>query len=278
MRSYVPLLLVLSAFGLLLTACDGSSDPLPQGTQTVVGLLKPASLSTVRRGTHLLEIDGDDAYFVESSVVALRNYQGKKVTLRGKFEPNVKASYLPVLVVESIVDVEATSAEHILPELGLSLTAPIHWKPVKAGESVYFTLGEQGPVIFTLSRKPGDELPEGGEPIVVGAKRATKMTDAINNNDIISVQQTPSMVLTLSFTPDSESEPEKQRADFSEVLRSFSFSEKTPSVAPSGTGSTTGGGASQGDPCGGTAGVLCPAGMYCAITNFAENIGRCRKM
>lgn len=33
-----------------------------------------------------------------------------------------------------------------------------------------------------------------------------------------------------------------------------------------------------GAPCGGTAGILCPLGFYCEITDFKEGIGRCVKL
>ena len=86
-------IILLGAVAVLCTACAREElPPLPEGIQTIEGLLKPAGLSTIRRGTHVIEIDGEDTYYAESTVVPLRTYQGKHVTLRGTLEHNVDAT------------------------------------------------------------------------------------------------------------------------------------------------------------------------------------------
>lgn len=281
MRSVSLFLLPLCVLGLLLAGCGKDFSDLPTGIQTVEGKLKPAELSRVRRGTHVIEIDGDDEYYAESSVVPLRAYQGKNVTLRGTFAPNVDDSYLPVLVVDSILDVEETAEEHVLEDLTVTLQAPILWKPRKVDESVEFTMGDMGPVILTIQNEKTDELPEGGEPIVVGTKRAVRMKDALTGNEIITVQRSSTMVTVFTLSPNVEDvEPEEFASDWFDVLQSVSFQGTPGSGMGAGAASSGAGGtntsAATGTPCGGPAGILCPSGMYCEITNFSENIGRCR--
>jgi hypothetical protein len=128
----------------------------------MTGVLLPAPLSTLRRGTHQLMEGGETLTFVESFTVNLRSFEGKRVMVRGTFEPNSDPSLLPVLVAKEVV-----------------------------------TIGED---------------------------------------------------------------------------REASSSSSSSSTAQ------TGSGAIIGKPCGGTAGILCPPGEYCEISNFKENIGRCRKI
>jgi hypothetical protein len=53
----------------------------------------------------------------------------------------------------------------------------------------------------------------------------------------------------------------------------FSSSSSATAVYQGGSGAVT---SVAGIPCGGAAGILCPSGQYCEITDSASNIGRCR--
>lgn len=257
----------------LLTACGNSGlPPLPQGEQTITGILKPAELSAVRRGSHLIEQDGVDVYYTESSLITLREYQGKRVTLRGVLEHNTDPHDLPVLVAQSVVDVEETAKEHTLSGIHVRLTAPVHWKMVQREGAYQFFLVEEESPLLVVSQEPGEELPDGGVPIVVDATRATRLMDELTGTQIVAVKRSGS-ILTFRFTPASRVNADRLSEDFVALLNSIELlrtetEDPTPSI---GTGAL-------GVPCGGVAGVLCPDGFFCDIQDFEENIGRCRKL
>ena len=257
---------------LLFTACGGPVLPvIPEGEQSVTGILKPAELSAVRRGSHIIEQEGVDVYYAESSLVNLREYQEKRVTLRGVFEHNTDPEDLPVLVVESIVDVEETTQEHTLSSIGVRFSAPVHWKLVEREGKFQFRIeGDEDPILVVW-QEPG-ELPEGGVPIVVDATRATRMVDELSNTQMVSVKRDDT-ILSFRFSPGERITADRMYEDFIQLLKSVDLlasttGDPTPSL---GTGSL-------GIPCGGTAGILCPDGFFCEIQDFEENIGRCRKL
>lgn len=264
--------LVLPA--VVLVSCgDPTLQPLPEGVQTVTGILQSADLSAVRRGSHVILQDGVEVYYAESSLVNLRQYQEKRVTLRGTFEYNSDPQDLPVLVVESVADVEETTKEHSLADINVLLAAPVNWKLTqREGRFEFFIEGEaDADPIMVVWQEPGDELPDGGVPIVVDATRATRLVDELSNTQVIAVKR-DGEILTLRFVPGQRLTAERLREDFIQVLESVELVatavDPTPSV---GTGALS-------TPCGGTAGILCPDGYFCDIQDFEENIGRCRKI
>jgi hypothetical protein len=246
--------------------------PLPGGEQTVTGILKAAELSVKRRGSHIIEQEGTDVYYAESSLVNLREYQGKRVTLRGIFEHNSDPQNLPVLVVETIVDVEETTEHHSLSGLAVSLDAPVHWNLVKREGKYHFRLeGEEDPIVI-IYQEAGELLPDGGVPIVIDATRATRLIDELSGTTIVSVKRS-GKILTFRFSPGEHVNADRLREDFLELLTTVDLIEKE-SDDPSpdfGTGSLS-------TPCGGSAGILCPAGFFCDVQDFEDNVGKCRKL
>ncbi len=260
--------------GVVLAACsDPTLQTLPEGEQTVTGVLQAAELSAVRRGSHIILQEGVEVYYAESSLVNLRQYQEKRVTLRGTFEHNSDPQDLPVLVVESVVDVEETTKEHSLASINVRLSAPVNWKLTTRDDRFeFFIEGEtETNPIMTVWQEPGTELPDGGVPIVVDATRATRLVDELSNSQVVAVKR-DGEILTLRFVPGQRLTADRLREDFIQVLESVELIatavDPTPSV---GTGALS-------TPCGGTAGILCPDGYFCDIQDFEENIGRCRKI
>ncbi len=256
-----------------LSAC--SSEVLPailDGEQTVVGVLEPAELSAVRRGSHIITQDGISVYYAESSLVNLRKYQDKRVTLRGNFEHNTDVHDLPVLVVDSIVDVEETLQEHTLSALSMRITVPVHWGLTQSEGTASFAIeGEEGPELLVISQMEGDTLPDGGVPIVVDATRATRFIDELSSSQIVHVKR-ENTILTLQFTPGTRLSAQRLQEDFIQALTSVELlSGNTTSTPTFGTGTLS-------TPCGGTAGILCPENYFCDIQDFEQNIGRCRKL
>lgn len=272
MRSSTLLLSVLSVT--LLSSCGGSVlPPLPNGEQTVTGILKAAELSAVRRGSHIIEQEGVDVYYAESSLINLREYQTKRVTLRGNFEHNTNPEDLPVLVAESVVDVEETSIEHVLSIIGVTIETPVQWKLVKREGKYQFHLEEDtDEALLVVWQEDGELLPDGGIPIVVDATRATRFIDDLSGTHIVSVKR-KDKILHLQFSPGTRANADRLYEDFIEVLNSVELKSATtddPDVS-FGTGAL-------GVPCGGSAGILCPEGSFCDVQSFDDNVGKCRKL
>lgn len=266
-------LLLFSLLTLLLGCAEKTYVPLPEGEQTISGILRPAELSAVRRGSHIIEQDSVNVYYAESSLINLRQYQGKRLTVRGVLEHNTDPQDLPVLVVDSVVDVEETTTEHYLEDLRLSLVAPIHWKYVKREGKHQFRLEEETEPLLLLHEEEEEELPEGGVPMVIDATRAVRLRDELTGTLIIAVKR-PSTILTFQFQPGSAIRAERLEKNFLSLLDSVELDAEPKDERTTATGSTP----VRGKPCGGIAGILCPDGQYCEITNFEENIGRCRSL
>tara|TARA_Y100000310_G_scaffold320865_1_gene377744 strand:+ start:115 stop:957 length:843 start_codon:yes stop_codon:yes gene_type:complete len=267
--THLPFLITLTLIG-----CGGEVLPdLPTGEQAVAGILRPAELSAVRRGSHIIEQENTAVYYAESSLINLRSYLNKRVTLRGRFEHNTDPQDLPVLVVESVVDVEETTKEHSLSKISVRLEAPVHWKLVERAGKYQFRLEEdEGDPLLVVWQETGELLPDGGVPIVVDATRATRLIDEFSNTQLVAVKRSGT-ILHIRFAPGSRLSADRLQEDFLALLKSIDLIDKNngdpdPSF---GTGSLS-------SPCGGAAGILCPTGYFCDIQDFEENIGRCRKL
>lgn len=258
---------------LILSACNKPTQTaLPQGTQTVTGALMPAELSLNRRGTHLLSLNGQDVYYVESSTVNLRNFEGQDVAVTGLFELNSDPAAFPVLVATKIVSVESPSHPWTVPALNLRLSAPLTWNADIFDDGIIFSQTGSTVSLLKIHKSSLAQLPT-GTPLVVGGLRASRVTTASgvviyvqNSKDILAINVDKSLV-------------DVQKSDLAQdalrVVRSISFtnvSSSSSSAFPTGTGSVTG------TPCGGAAGVLCPTGSYCQITDTAAGIGVCRSL
>lgn len=266
-------LLSVSLFCIALSSCSNAVlPPLPSGEQTITGVLKQAELSAVRRGSQLLEQDGIDVYYTESSLVNLREYLGKRVTLRGELEHNTDPNDHPVLVVSSVVDVEETAKEYDLTDVHARISVPVQWQLVKREGKYQFRTEEEEDPLLVIWEEEGNVLPDGGVPIVVDATRATRMVDDLSGAQIVIVKRQDTL-LQIRFSPGQRLNADRLREYFIEALKSIELTDENTADPTSsfGTGSLS-------SPCGGTAGILCPEGFFCDIQDFAENIGRCRKL
>jgi len=244
---------------------------LPEGVQVLTGTLLPTEISLLRRGTHLLNIDGTDVYLVESAEVPLSRYEHKEVVLEGTLSQNVDPSFLPVLEVQSVVRVlQESQREWALRSVGLSASLPDSWEGSIGDAAARFHPPTQPDPVITVELLPTAEVtvPTDGVPIVIDSKRSLRTDDEQTGAQVVYVER-GAEVLLLSFTP-SQEHFEDDRNVWLAFLRSISFSGATPSPAlPTATGGQLGA------PCGGPAGVLCPEGYYCEVTNLVENIGHC---
>ncbi|KKW37599.1 hypothetical protein A2454_06810 [Candidatus Peribacteria bacterium RIFOXYC2_FULL_55_14] len=270
---FFPGLLLVAVF---LASCEGGGPerpPLPEGIQTFSGVLLPTELSLVRRGTHVLMQGEKELYFVESTVVTLRNYERKMVTLRGTLEPNVDSKLLPVFVVDSIVDIESTTRDWGIRQLDLSLTTPLSWQQRNEGGQVqFFAEGMERPVL-TIDEGPAPGETSLGESLVVDGFPGVRIVNEQNGNQAVYVLR-EEMMVTFLFTPRDYPNPEKLREEWVSVLASVQFlSRAESSEAVTGTGAV-----GPAKPCGGPAGVLCPAGFFCEVTDMETDSGTCQPL
>ena len=255
---------------LALASCRKPSTvpPVPTGVQTMTGVLIPADLGLLKRGTHILRSDGEDLALVESATVNLRPFENRAVGVRGIFEQNADPSLPPVLVVSSITPVREDMQKYSIPSLGLTCLAPEAWKMVtERGVTKFLLEGIADPIVIIAVDPSITDLPS-GSPFLVDGRHATRSFDAAAGSDR-TVVDLGSGFLSLRFHPTKEQDADALRAQWFNFLTSVRFS-----ASGTASGSVTGSG--SGVPCGGTAGILCPGGEYCAVTDFKENIGRCK--
>ncbi|MBI3618502.1 hypothetical protein HY213_00530 [Candidatus Peregrinibacteria bacterium] len=293
-RSLFSIILLSSV---LVTACGSNpSGPLPQGEQSVTGILKPLAFSLHRRGTHVLLQQGIPLFDVESAAVNLHVHEGERVTLKGVIEPNTDATALPVLVARSLMIASGSMLYHTVPFplLQISFDVPTDWTSHAEDEFAQFTASGSSEPLLTLFLQPiaGSDFETGAAahatvtrtPFSIGSKRAIRAIDAVTGAETISIDRgiDPSIapekrVITLvfvAFSPSDETMAEIQ-AHVEHSLRAVGqFSSSSASINQKKSSSSAS--ASAGQPCGGIAGILCPAGFYCAVTDPKNNIGVCR--
>ncbi len=261
---------------LALSACGGG-DTIPSryalGPLSQTGSLSATGVSLVRRGSHVLTIDGETAFFVESKTQNLQEFDGKEVYVEGVLELNVHERYLPVMVVETMraVSDDSETKTWTLPELSLSLNAPMHWQGTVTGRSAVFTVANDTggqETVLTVDALEGTGLPD-GTPAFVAGSVAVKMREAApNGGEDLRILRSGKLIRLL-FTPSGQTQAEV-REEYEAVVNSITFSAASSSAsAATATGALL--------PCGGEAGILCPQGYYCDVFDTQANIGKCRK-
>ncbi|TSC57938.1 MAG: hypothetical protein Greene041662_848 [Candidatus Peregrinibacteria bacterium Greene0416_62] len=269
----------LLAFSLLaISACTGKNilPPLPEGPQTLTGTVIPTTISTARRGTHILRQGDAEVAYLESTTVNLREFQGRTTALRGHFEHNIDGEDLPVLVVESIVSSQDSMREWSSTPLSVSAQVPIRWGIAGTGTSMAFIPAGSLSALVSLQIISGKPLPS-GITLSVGGSKAIRFLDELSGEQRLAVERRDGY-LEIAFTPQREENLEQARVEWLAFLRSLRIG-GTASTGSSSAAATSSTGVSQeGQPCGGLAGILCPAGSYCEITDLDQNIGVCRRM
>lgn len=247
---------------------------IPAGPQTLTGTLLPAELSLTRRGTHVLLVDGENAAYVESASVNLRLYELTQVGVTGTFHLNTDPSDLPVLVASSVRTVDIPAVAVDVPALGLTLRVPAAWNPRQFDDGAAFALTGATAPLLRVAKSSLTRLPQGTN-MFVGGYDAVRV-DGPGDGQTVHLQAGRD-VLTFTWTP---SDPSQSPA-FAQMLRTIAVR-----AAPSSQATLTGGflqlpssaagsaGTVYGQPCGGPAGVLCPAGSFCAV-NSPDGVGSC---
>ena len=273
---FLAIIAVSSAISL--SACTKktiSSSPL--GPVSATGTLIPAESSLVRRGTHLLLENGVKMYYVESKTENLVTYEGQTVHIEGIAEANTGKSDLPVLIVGSVTALHNDSAIHVweIPVLDLRITTPDAWNAGIVKSVASFLLpGEKTPIL-TVSVANETALPA-GTPFYVANHRAVRIAALAGSGAEEIYLQNKTVILHLHFDASTQAgvttmeDGKLLQSEFENALSSVQFiSDSSNTATGTGSGLVT--------PCGGVAGVLCPAGYFCDVFDNAAKIGKCRK-
>lgn len=268
-----PLLaLVCTLAALALASCNELPvPPLPIGVQTLTGTLLRTDIGLLKRGTHVLQSGDIRLALVESTTVNLSAFENREVGVTGVFEPNADPGEPPVMVVSSLTPAQQDMQDLLIPSLMISCRAPQTWQ-IKTEKGVTsFTVADALDPVVILAFDSGITALPFGSPFTIDGRYATRKTDAATAHERVTVDL-GGKFLSLRFLPASPEEARTLRPQwltFVSSLRLLASNSSTGRVI-SGSGSAL--------PCGGTAGILCPGGEYCAITDFKGNFGRCRAM
>lgn len=280
---FIQVLLVLLSLSLCAYVAwslfSSSSRPqvLPPGVQTLTGTLLPVELSLVRRGTHLLTINGEHVVYVESSMVNLRQFELTEVGITGAFHLNTDPSDLPVLIATSVRTIDLPSITVDVPSIGLTLRVPTTWQIETYDDGVAFTLTGSTTPILRIMRSSLTRLPE-GTAMFIGGYSAVRIEGSEGLQTVH--MQSGRSILTWTWYSDDDAE----RASFAQMLRTVVVSSALSSSRmpmtggflqlPSSSAAVGSVSSYRPQPCGGPAGVLCPAGTYCAV-NSPDGVGIC---
>ncbi len=242
---------------------------LPTGPQTLTGALSPVDLSLTRRGTDVLRQNGRDVYYVESTMVNLRTFEGMDVEITGLLEENSDPRALPVLVATKAKIIQQPSHPWTVPSLHLTFSAPLSWNGEVFDDGVSFTETGSTTTLLSVHRASLGSLPA-GTPLVVGGQRAVRAS--AGSGVVVYVQNGTDIIVIALDKSLSDPTGKEPVQSVLQMLKSIIFS------APSSRPSTGSGIMVTGSPCGGAAGILCPGGSYCAVTDTVQGIGVCRPL
>ncbi len=283
---------LLTAVLLPLSACHKqAAGPLPSGIQTVSGTLQAAAPSLKRRGTFVLLSGNTPLYYVESATINLTPLEGRDVALQGTVEANTDPSAEPVLVVQRVVKGgdEPTKLWKILG-LGLSLEVPQSWHASIKQDRGEFTLSGSTFPVLSIFRQSTTSLPFQFDSPPTGSSSTLRFTPLFTGGRHgLSVLDQQQAAYTVYVRPDRSADPiltlvfdlsqsETGREDialFMKITHSLTFASGGAQGAQSASADAVS--SEIGKPCGGPAGILCPQGLYCQITDTATNVGRCAR-
>ena len=106
---------------------------------------------------------------------------------------------------------------------------------------------------------------------------AIRFLDELSGEQRLAVERSDGY-LEIAFTPQHEDDLEQARAEWFAFLRSLKVSGRSASNNSRTGVSSMPAGSGEGQPCGGLAGILCPSGLYCEITDLEQNIGVCKQI
>lgn len=275
-------LVLLTAASLLSSCGSGPRPAKPEeltdifGPMTATGVVADTPLSLYRRGTHALTEGGEERMYLESRDINLSEYVSQLVAVEGELMLNTHPSFLPVLLVSRVTVLE--EGEEETPEVeqfsfpwgNLTVSFPRSWIAKQGAHGIVFLLEDEGAPFLTISEHDGQTLAGRGDtPLLIAGREARRSLDPMSGKHTVDVALQGG-ILRFDFTP--QEELQDLRDAFYTLLRDVRIEEPTTPDEPL---DAARGKESLGPPCGGPAGVLCPEGNYCRITDRELGIGRC---
>jgi len=269
-------LLILAIPLVGLAGCEKQKTELRYGGLSGTGVLMRADVSLHRRGSHVLMKNGSKQFYIESRTQNLQEFEGKTVYIEGILVKNTDSSDLPVLEASSVKSVNGDDDMHTweIPALNIQVETPSVWKPTIQMNVASFFLQDEEEPIMTIQSLSGSKLPQGVSLYVAG-RPATRMTGERQKEEVWIRDGTS--IIQIHFDPASQKsivdpeDLERARMQFEEMLlRMTLMTDNRASRPSSGTGASI--------PCGGSAGILCPQGFFCNISDFQNRIGHCKAL
>lgn len=234
--------------------------------------------SLYRRGTHVLIVKSRPQFYLESREVNLHEYEGMTAVIRGEVTPNTHETFLPVFQVQEVelIGEQPIGAleKYDVPSLSLSLEAPEQWHSTLSPGRLTFRITESSAPIVEIVQSQLESVPE-GLSIRIGGRNGVRVVDEESREHLLYVEERKNAVILFTFTPTGE-DPMASRDAFYALIRSVRFLDADSSA--SSTSSTSSESSVPFIPCGGSAHVLCPAGMYCEVRELDTGIGACRSL
>jgi len=235
------------------------SEPHPLlGQQSLDGKLEPASISAIRRGSHLFKQNGQEMLYLESSSVNLKNYEFQEVNITGLVEVNTNPDTHPVMLVSAVKRIgKSATTTWELPSYNIALETPALWNMLRNGKEIQFFLAGQSKPVMQIGM--GLLTPTGGDPLTVDNQLAELATN--ENAEFLTIYSEPKVVITYLGGTDWQDA-------WQDAYKSIEFMKQPtkPTVTPV---------AGSGKPCGGVGGILCPDGEWCQVLG-SDGIGKCR--
>lgn len=273
---FLTLTVAVTAFAIFGACTRDDVSMTVYGPTSATGTLIRAENSLIRRGSHILVVDGEKTYFVESRTQNLTALEGQTVTAEGTLEPNTSPSDLPVLVAKTVKRSHGDEDLHRfeIPTLNLRIGVPETWAGSISNKVASFMLEGETTPILTIRLMSGSTLPPGGSAMFIKNRRGTRIEGQGNSAVVYILEK--NTVIELHFDPAMQ-EQLKTEEDGAVVASQFERALGTLSFLTDreATVQTTGSGASA--PCGGAAGTLCPTGYFCNITDTELQIGQCKE-
>lgn len=265
---------------LLLAACGVQEPPVeretPFGPVTATGTVTQTGASLVRRGTHMLLMDGRPRFFLESKTVNLSEYQDALVALQGDLFPNTAPSFLPVIAVTAVqVLGEAQKTEmqtYAIAPLAMKLEAPKEWQSSLVKNRFSLSIATEKVPFIMIEDATLPPIAD-GMSLRIDGQNGVRITKEGSDIHEIYVSRNGNRTTLFTFDPQGEASL-RARDAFYTMLRSVRFTDTKVSSSSVSSAAHTG----SGQPCGGTAGVICPPGEYCVITELGTGIGVCRSL
>lgn len=278
MKTSVKLLSLTAAFlaAVSFSSCTKERSPsAAYGALSATGTLIRAENSLVRRGSHILVIDGRQQYFVESRTQNMTALEGQTVSVQGTLEENTTPD-LPVIVATSVRPSFGDEDLHRfeIPSLNLRIGVPQTWQGSINNKVTTFLLAGETVPLLTIRRMSGSTLPPGGRSLFIKNRRGTRL-DGQGNSSVVYIVEKDS-IIELQFDPALQQQLITAEdgaivaSQFERALSTITFLTDKDAAMP-----TTNSGA--GMTCGGAGGILCGDGYYCNIVDLVHQVGQCKE-